>query len=411
MNDEGKKKIALFRYGVIADLITKSFTEASQNAFYKNAAAKITQDHNGKPYKVSPSTIERWYLRYKNHGFDGLLPKKREDGGQFRKISDEVIGLVQELKSEFPRMPATSVYEKLIESGLIRKKDLSLSSINRLINALDIKNHYKVRKEMRRYKKEHINELWVGDSSVGPYLKVAGRRIKTYMIALIDDASRMIVGIKIFENDNFVNLMSVIKSAISKYGKPKYFNFDNGKPYKNEQMTLLAARIGSVIRYCEPYAPEANAKIERWFRTCKEHWMRVVDWNTFSSLEAAEESLLSYVNSYNNTPHSSLGMSPGERFFSEPQYIIRLPEKKIKESFFLEKRCRVSADNVIILDKRQYEVPYIYSKQRITIRYAHDLSEVYVVNTNGELKKIDIVDKIANSKIKREKIKLSEGRK
>ncbi len=29
MNDEGKKKIALFRYGVIADLITKSFTEAS----------------------------------------------------------------------------------------------------------------------------------------------------------------------------------------------------------------------------------------------------------------------------------------------------------------------------------------------------------------------------------------------
>ena len=152
-------------------------------------------------------------------------------------------------------------------------------------------------------------------------------------------------------------------------------------------MTLLAARIGSVIRYCEPYAPEAKAKIERWFRTCKEHWMRVVDWNTFSSLEAAEESLLSYVNSYNNTPHSSLGMSPGERFFSEPQYIIRLPEKKIKESFFLEKRCRVSADNVIILDKRQYEVPYIYSKQRITIRYAHDLSEVYVVNTNGELKR------------------------
>ena len=162
---------------------------------------------------------------------------------------------------------------------------------------------------MRRYEKEHINELWCGDSSVGPYIKINGKKIKTYMIALIDDASRMIVGIKLFENDNFVNLMSVIKSAISKYGKPKYFNFDNGKSYKNEQMILLAARIGSVIRYCEPYSPESKSKIERWFRTCKDHWMRVIDWNSFKSIKELERSLLEYVNKYNNSIHSSGNIS------------------------------------------------------------------------------------------------------
>ena len=31
----------------------------------------------------------------------------------------------------------------------------------------------------------------------------------------------MIVGIDIFFNDNFVNLMSVIRGAVIKYGKPK----------------------------------------------------------------------------------------------------------------------------------------------------------------------------------------------
>ncbi len=51
---------------------------------------------------------------------------------------------------------------------------------------------------------EHINEVWCGDSSVGPYLKVDGKKQRTYIIALIDDASRMIVGIDIFFNDNFV---------------------------------------------------------------------------------------------------------------------------------------------------------------------------------------------------------------
>lgn len=315
---------------------------------------------------------------------------------------------VEEIKSKFPRMPTTLLYEELIKDGHINKLDISLSSINRLVNVLDVKNNYKVKKDMRRYEKEHINELWCGDSSVGPYIKINGKKVKTYMIALIDDASRMVVGIKLFENDNFVNLMSVIKSGVSKYGKPKYFNFDNGKPYKNEQMSLLAARIGCVIRYCEPYSPESKSKIERWFRTCKDHWMRAIDWNIFKDLEELEVSLLEYVNKYNTSVHSSLSMSPSERFFSENEYIKRLSEKEIKECFYLEKECKVSADNVIILEKNQYEVPYVYSKQHIKIRYSYDLHEVFVVKNDGRLDEIKLVDKIANSKIKREKVKYSE---
>ena len=46
-----------------------------------------------------------------------------------------------------------------------------------------------------------------------------GKKVKTYVIALIDDASRMVVDAQIFFNDNFVNLMNVIRSAVSKYGK------------------------------------------------------------------------------------------------------------------------------------------------------------------------------------------------
>ncbi len=49
---------------------------------------------------------------------------------------------------------------------------------------------------------------------------------KVYIIALIDDASRFITGIDIFFQDNFVNLMSVMRSAVSRYGRPKVFSFD-----------------------------------------------------------------------------------------------------------------------------------------------------------------------------------------
>ena len=78
---------------------------------------------------------------------------------------------------------------------------------------------------------------------------------------LIDDASRFIVGIDIFFNYNFINLMSVIKSAVVKYGRSQMFNFDNGSSFKNKQMELLAARIGSVLHYDQPYTPTQKAKM------------------------------------------------------------------------------------------------------------------------------------------------------
>ena len=52
---------------------------------------------------------------------------------------------------------------------------------------------------------------------MGPYLKTDdGKKHQVYIITLIDDASRLIVGIDVFFHGNFVNLMSVIKSAVAK---------------------------------------------------------------------------------------------------------------------------------------------------------------------------------------------------
>ncbi|WP_249536725.1 DDE-type integrase/transposase/recombinase [Serpentinicella alkaliphila] len=126
---------------------------------------------------------------------------------------------------------------------------------------------------MRRYERAHINEVWCGDSSVGPYIKIDGTKKRTYIIALLDDASRYIVGIDIFFNDTFINLMSIMKTAVTRFGRPKILNFDNGSCYKNKQMELLVARIGSTINYCAPYTPTSKAKVERWFKTLKDQWM------------------------------------------------------------------------------------------------------------------------------------------
>ena len=145
-------------------------------------------------------------------------------------------------------MSASAIYRQLHDNGSIKLGEVSASTVNRYVNLITLQAKTTTNQDMRRYERPHINEVWCGDSSVGPYLKTPdGKKHRVYVIALIDDASRFILGADVFFNDNFVNLMSVMKSAVSKYGKPMIFNFDNGSAYKNKQMELLVARIGSVI--------------------------------------------------------------------------------------------------------------------------------------------------------------------
>ena len=76
----------------------------------------------------------------------------------------------------------------------------------------------------------------------------------------------------------------------------------------------------------------------------------------------------------------------------------------------LEYERRVSADNVIVINETEYEVPYIYAKQKITLRYSSDFESVYVVNKDSnELTPINLLNKHDNSHIKREKIRLTGG--
>ena len=412
MKDEKRQDIALFRYGILAPLISGTLEEnISNKEFYSRAAKKVYTNHDGTEVTISETTLKRWYNKYRKGGFEELIPQKRIDSGCSRKLDEDMMEQIKYLKKEYPRLPATLIHQKLFENGTIRKGEISLSTITRYINQLKFENKYSTNKEMRRYERAHINEVWYADSSTGLYLTVNRKKKRLWIIAVLDDASRMVVGIDIFFNDNYVNVMSVFKSAISKYGRPKIWTLDNGSPYKNKQMTLLAARLGIVLNYNPPYTPVGKAKIERWFSTLKQMWMSGLNMNDFSTLDEVRDSLLAYVQVYNKKIHSSLnGKSPIDRFFEDAPLIKRVPEEQIEKCFLLEIERRVSADNVITIDNVEYEVDYRYSKKRITLRYSPDMKTIFLVDPHsGELEPIKLLNKQDNAHIKRQKVSLTGG--
>ena len=411
MTEENRREYALLRYGIIAPAVCNMLPEGkSLKEFFEEAAEKTYEGPGGKTLHFTAGTFERWYYFYKKKGFDGLVIQPRSDCGKSRKIDADVYEQVKLLKEGSPRMPATEIYQKLIENGLITPGEISLSTITRCVNQIVQERDFPVCTDMRRYERPHINEVWCGDSCVGPKIAIEGGKRRIYVIALIDDASRYITGARVFYKDNFNSLLQVMKSAVSKYGVPKLWNFDNGGAYKNKQMELLAARTGSTVHYCHPYTPTQKAKIERWFRTLRDKWLAATDLSGFSSLEAIQESLNRFVDKYNHTVHSSLnGKTPDERFFSEPEYIRRLSREEIEKDFLLEIDRRVSPDCVITIDDVEYELDSRYAKKKVKLRYSPDMKEIFLVESNNTLTPIRLLNKQENADVRRKKFYLSGG--
>ena len=411
MTDEKRQQYALMRYGIIAPAVNRTLPEGMPlQRFWEEAAEKDYIDPDGNVRHFTVKTIQRWYYFYENNGFDALLRQPRADAGKSRKIDADLREHIVYLKTQYPRMPATEIHRHLVENGVIAKDDVSLSTVTRQVKTLKQEQAIVTGSEMRRYERPHINEVWCADSCVGPKILLSGTKQRIYIIAIIDDASRFITGADVFTQDNFISLMCVMKSATAKYGIPKVWNFDNGSTYKNHQMELLSARLGSVIHYCKPYTPTQKSKIERWFRTLRDKWLGITDLNQFSTLEEIRGSLQEFVQRYNQSVHASLdGRSPEQRFFSEPEYIRRISPEETEQTFLLETERRVSADCVLVVDRVEYEVDSRFAGRRVRLRYAPDMKTVYVVEADGTLTEIRVLNKQENAVTKRRKIYLSEG--
>ena len=404
--DRLKNEIALFRYGLISALVNNTYEERSKEDYYRKVALN-TYTLNGKEIKLTANTIKNWYITYQKLGFNGLIPKTRTDLNTSRKLTSDAQLKIVDYKKSFPHISGTLIYQKLIEDGYINPNNVSKSTILKFIrdNYLLFGDDNKI--DRRAFEMEFSNEMWDADTSHGPYLTINNKKIKTYLIALIDDASRLITNAKFFYEDNAINFQNTFKEGLKKYGIPKKIFLDNGKTYKNEQLSIICANCGMELIYTKPYSPQSKAKIERWFHTMKETWMRGINWEDIENIDELNEMLNDFINEYNNKIHSSLtnnevNISPKERWFKDQDKIRKIDNNQIDEYFLHTAYPTIRADSIAHIKKIEYEVPTKYIGKKITVKYDfQDRSKAWIYDNGKKVEAIHIVDKIANSKIKR----------
>ena len=412
LNNQAREQIALKRFSLISPVINGQVDK--QNQYFATVCANpIEMPHYGfKQY--SPKTLECWLSDYRRGGIDALLPGYRSDKGQSRKISDDLVEKIAAKRSELPRAKTNILYEQLVRDGTISRKKLSLATFYRYLATnpeLKVRNQDGIDEDepdLRRFSYEKVNQLWQADLMYGPYVRIGKQKKQTYLIAFIDDASRLVPYSQFMLSQNFLALRSVLKEAVMRRGIPRMIYTDNGKIYRTQQFSLMCASFGCSVIHAEPFTPNSKGKIERLFKTIRTRFLNLH--SHFQSVEQLNELYWKWLNEdYHCKEHRGIKTSPLEYYLQQADQIKLITDTNVlDEHFLLRVKRKVNPDATVSLENLLFETSSALAGKQVEVRYDPDwLSQtnrhilLYIDSTCvGKAKLVNFLD---NAHVKRRK--------
>jgi putative transposase len=218
--------VALFRYGLIADLAQLAPGERGLYAQLQKKAEKTYDIPGSRRGTVAVETLRGWLRDYRRGGFEALRPKPRADRGQARAIPDEVADLLCTIKDDRRDLSVRMVIDAARASGQVPADlPLATATVHRLLTGKGLMAKLPdepTSKDRRHFAFEKANELWTSDVMHGLAVPVDGRRRhKTYLLALLDDATRVVPYARFAFAENTAAFLPVLEQGICRRGIPK----------------------------------------------------------------------------------------------------------------------------------------------------------------------------------------------
>lgn len=83
-------------------------------------------------------------------------------------------------------------------------------------------------------------------------------RRKAYLIAFLDDATRVIPYAAFALSENTAAFLPVFKQALTRRGLPERLYVDNGSNFRSHHLALVCAKLGVALIHARPYQPYAQ---------------------------------------------------------------------------------------------------------------------------------------------------------
>lgn len=376
-DNDHRHAVALFRYGLIADLV---HLPPGTRGLYRRLEEKAAKDYTlpgTTRTRVAPETLRDWLKRYRKGGFEALMPKPRADRGQSRALPASATELLLSIKEDNPKLSVQLVIREARASGTLPDElPLPPATVHRLLarHGLMRKNtDDPTGKDRRRFAFMNAGELWMSDVMHGPCVCIGGKtKRKTYLIAFLDDATRVIPYAAFARSENTQTFLPVLKQALLRRGLPARLYVDNGANYRSHQLALVCAKLGIALIHARAYQPQGKGKIERWFRSLRAQLLTRLTPQDTQCLKALNRRLWAWVEGeYHHTPHRGLAReTPLERWAKQATE-VRFPEPNLDldDLFLFEVKRRVHKDRTVSLNGVIYEVDAALVGHNVTLRY------------------------------------------
>jgi len=403
MEEKQKMDVAVFRYSVIQDFVGGIMLNHGEREqlLREKCARKWLIPYSCKT-SISRGTIQRWICLYASKGgqLESLYPRGRNDKGVTRVLDDDTCLILAQLRKEMPDVTVPFII-KTMKKRRIAPNRLSQSTVYRYFHDQDLMKKRKPPEDRRKFEAEHPNDMWQSDVMHGPHVEIDGKQRKSYLIAFIDDHSRLIVYGQFYASENTQSFMHALEQAFLRRGLPRKLYVDNGSAYRSKQLMHTMASLAIALIHARPYQPQGKGKIERFFKSVRSQFLPGFTGTTLGEINLAFEEWLSQ--DYNDRKHSATCQKPLERFVDGLECIRSTPAN-LKEHFRKTVRRKVNNDRTIILDKRLYEGPVeLVGKQVELLFHENEYDRVELRSQQkswGFLKQVDLN---ANYRVKRDK--------
>lgn len=369
MDDDAKRTIAVFRFGVISDLIGRKLNRGEKELILKEKSSSRWEIPFSTRSHISRSTILSWVRAYEKGGrrLENLYPDERKDKGTSRVMDEEAIAALINLKKDRRGVSLPVLLKEARSKGILPARDMvSYATIYRIFKKHGLSDADHVYPDRRRFESELPNDLWQSDCLHGPRVLHDGRMKKTYLFAFIDDMSRLVPHGEFYLNERIESYIDALTKALSRRGLPRKLYVDNGPAFSTQLLRHAMASLGIALVHSKPYQPEGRGKIERFFKSVRTQFLSTIPDGL--SLQDLNARLKTWIDEYHLREHGSTKEAPLSRY-AKHLHCVREAPKDLLDHFRKRVTRKVDKDRTISLDGRLYEAPVAMIGLTVTLLY------------------------------------------
>lgn len=373
---ERARDVALFRYSLIRQAADESLTTRQRGRLVRQLAAAEHAGPAGEKVTVSRTSLDRWIRTWRQGGFDALVPSARHAQPH---TPAAVLELAAALKREVPGRTAAQVGAILTEHGAMVVP--SARTLQRHFARLELNTRPDGHgpRAFGRFEATAPNQRWTGDALHGPV--IAGR--KTYLMAFIDDHSRVLTGYRWGHGEDAFALAAALRAGLAARGIPQVAYLDNGAAMVSKQLLRAMAVLGIRLTHSRPGQPAGRGKIERVFRTVREQFLIELTAPGAAAkvgdLAGLNELFTAWVETvYHQRVHSETGQAPMQRFLAGGPPPVPSPDQ-LREAFLYAEHRVVTKTATVSLYGNTYEVePTLIGRKVQLVFDPFDLTDITV---------------------------------